>query len=281
MHFRSAVKRMGRRNIARLASYSGFTAVWNNAVAGKGIRILAYHGIEPDPKNDLAVSCDNFERQMRYLKENFHVLNLSSAYDLFLDGKGIHDDIIVLTFDDGYSNFWEFAYPILFKYRLPATIFVIADRLQSGGPRFMDISTVCRLAESPLVSVGSHSLNHLSMAQIPPDVRLWEINESKRILERILGQPVDHFCYPYGTRNDISEACERDLREGGYRLACSSLNGINVDASRPFRLRRTKVESGDDMRTFVRLLHGSLDVWYLVDLSLPFLQRPAKHEMGR
>jgi peptidoglycan/xylan/chitin deacetylase (PgdA/CDA1 family) len=81
---------------------------------------------------------------------------------------------LVLTFDDGFKNNFGQAAPILKKYGLPATFFVIASKLDGGDDRFMLTSDAVRLLECDLFGIGSHSLNHRSMAQISEDDRTEE-----------------------------------------------------------------------------------------------------------
>ena len=94
---------------------------------GKGA-ILNYHRVLPSNKIDnslvnISVSTDNFIRQLNYLKNNFDIISLD---DLLLHLKNKSNEFkIAITFDDGYSDNLDYAYPILEKFKAPATIYII------------------------------------------------------------------------------------------------------------------------------------------------------------
>jgi peptidoglycan/xylan/chitin deacetylase (PgdA/CDA1 family) len=101
----------------------------------KGKRIiLMYHGIVPEPDfgfsvNHLAVS--EFEKHLRYLKKNFTIKSLNEIMDDYRNDVAYYKPVIALTFDDGYANNYHYAYPLLQKYGLPATIFAVTSGLEN------------------------------------------------------------------------------------------------------------------------------------------------------
>ena len=140
--------------------------------------------------------------------------------------------------------------------------------------RFIKAGDLRKLVATNLITVGSHSLSHVSMAQVDTDSQRREAVGSRDILERNLETPVEFFCFPYGTFNDFDDKSIAELKKAGYRLACTSINGVNFRNTDVFRLRRTKIEWSDDIVTFSRILKGALDGWFLVDFFLRFLQTP-------
>ncbi|HNQ51515.1 MAG TPA: polysaccharide deacetylase family protein, partial [Candidatus Omnitrophota bacterium] len=92
--------------------------------------IAMYHSVKPvvPEGNRLIVSVDAFDRQMRFVKKNnYTVLPLHDAAALIKEGRELPRKALVLTFDDGYEDNYLYAYPILKKYGLPATIFLIVN----------------------------------------------------------------------------------------------------------------------------------------------------------
>lgn len=254
--------------------YSGLAPLWSALAARKGVRILAYHGVTTPPDSPFAVSVENFEKQMSFLKANYNVIGFQDYLDWRDNRKVLPDNSVIVTFDDGFKNLTENAVPVLTKHTVPATFFIIAGKMIGDDKRFMTEKDISTASSSPLIDIGSHSLNHLSLAQISSDDRRKEALISKQQLEAGLSKPIEFFCYPYGTFNDFDESSCRALAENGYSLGCTSVNGVNFKSTNPYKLRRNKVEWSDDIGTFSRQLKGALDPWILVDFFLRFLQRP-------
>ena len=188
--------------------------------------VLMYHYIndEEPHKSRLGVSPKSFERQMRFLKEhNYNVTSLAELVDLIKYKKKIPCKTAAITFDDGYLDNYINAFPILKKYNLPATIFVVINRIgkRLGQDEYMDWRQIKELSDSGLITIGSHSMNHPNLSEIDSDEELrYEIFASKKILEEALQKKANFFSYPFGGINPVV----RDLtREAGY-AACVGTN---------------------------------------------------------
>ena len=280
MNRRVRLKSWLRSTFAMLSSVTGVAALWRFFFARHGVRILAYHGVEPIQSSPLSVSVDNFEAQIAYLARHNDIIDFDTFAKWRRGEYTSSKPMVVLTFDDGFRNNLTFAAPILRKYEAPATFFVIGSKFDGADERYMSVPEMSDLVTSGLFRIGSHSMNHLSMAQIPDDAKAREIGGSKPLIEDALGIEVDLFCYPYGTFNDFDQASVDVLKTHGYAVACTSINGINFKGTDPLRLRRTKVEWSDDAKDFRRLLNGGLDGWFFVDYFLRFLQRPDAVEVA-
>ena len=263
-----------RTVFAALATLTGAALLWRLLIARRGVRILAYHGIETQPSSPFSVSVADFERQLACLAMHYNIVDLLTVLKWQRGEYTSDKPMVVLTFDDGFRNNLELAAPILRRHGVPATFFVITGKLDGNDQRFMTAADARSLAANELFGIGSHTVNHQSVAQINDEDRMEEIGHSKSQLEFELGYSVECFCYPYGTFNDFDDSSVAALRLSGYSLATTSVNGINLRGTDPFRLRRTKVEWSDDIRTFRRIVNGALDGWFFVDYFLRFLQRP-------
>lgn len=270
--FKMRLKKVLRRAITLLTHYTGLSVAWRWVVARHGVRILAYHGVELAPSNSFAVSRSNFEEQMRYVRAESNVISLPQYLRSLTSGLPLPSNTVILTFDDGFQNFYEFAYPILKKYQLPATCFVIISKVESTDGDFMHWRELRELIDGGLVSIGSHTVSHRSISNLDESELNREIVRSKYILEKGLGILVDCFSYPYGTTRDYNQRCAEVISHVGYGLACTSVNGPNWRRTNPHELRRTKIQWGDDLPTFKRILKGAIDIWVLADYCLPFLQ---------
>ncbi len=185
-----------------------------------------------------------------------------------LDGKdNCPDNSIIITFDDGFDSMLDNALPVLQKYDIPSTVFIVSDRIDDtndwmharGFPRRRLLSRPQLLElQDAGVKIGSHTRTHDRLTEISKDKIDDEVGSSKKILEDILGGEVAHFAYPYGLFN--VEAREAVIR-AGYRAACSTRSGFNrLDIDR-FTLRRIEVYGTDSLQSFKRKLKfGSNDV---------------------
>lgn len=112
------------RSIGRRVKKSLIDKNLINPVSQKGSRVIMYHSIDkPDikPLNGLTICVDDFEEQLRYFQRKFQILSLEELFNGYADPNYFS---IAITFDDGLQNNYRYAYPILEKYKIPATFFV-------------------------------------------------------------------------------------------------------------------------------------------------------------
>jgi len=187
--------------------------------------IAMYHSVMPSAikGNALIVSTKTFERQMRFLKEkNYSVISLEQAAACISQGKRLPPRAIVLTFDDGYEDNYRYAFPILKKYGLPATVFMIVNDI--GKPGKLTLDQMMQMKDSGLITFGSHSLSHPFLESITHEPTLVEeIRGSRDKLEGILNVPVRAFSYPCGRMN---ENVRRKVIEAGYETAVTTTGEI-------------------------------------------------------
>lgn len=89
-------------------------------------RILMYHRFSNEIEHG-KVCKDTFEQQIIELKDNFNIMPLTYISSRLSENKSIPDNTIIITIDDGYSDFYHYAYPVLLKYDVPATIYITTD----------------------------------------------------------------------------------------------------------------------------------------------------------
>jgi len=217
-----------------------------------GVPVLMYHKVNPDPRvggYGLRVNPKDFEKQMAYLsRSGYSSVSLTDLADHFEEGKPLPARPVIITFDDGYLDNYTYAYPILKKYGLTATIFVVAGTV--GGINEYDYTEgrqpKNRMAGWPElkemagggVIIGAHTLNHPHLAVLDPDQARAEIAEGKKLLEEGLGRPVEVFAYPYG--NYEKETVDL-VRETGFRAAVSTDQGLGKYREDPYTLKRIRV----------------------------------------
>lgn len=230
--------------------------------------ILVYHRVAVvaiDP-HQLCVSPDHFENQMRYLKNNYNIIPLSTlVYNL--KNKSLSKNDIAITFDDGYIDNLFNALPILEKYQIPATIFIIAGTIDSSEPFYWDKKTpaidrgramspaeIKTLAAHPLIEIGAHTVSHLNLRKTGLATQETEIRESKKILETLLGKSIRSFAYPFGSRFAFTDDTRRLVKESGFEYACANTQKRVSRFSDPFTIPRILVRNWD-VKNFKRHTH--------------------------
>ena len=174
------------------------------------VPILLYHHIRDyqgnlsDPTQNeeygLSVSISNFESQIKYLADNqYNSIDMSTLINLQIEKKHIPLKTIVLTFDDGYDNFYTNAFPILQKYSIHAEIYVVSSFIGQSG--YMTKDMINTVITSGLVTLGSHTIDHRELTKIPINVVQDEVVRSKRDLEIMFNMSIKDFCYPFGSFN--------------------------------------------------------------------------------
>jgi peptidoglycan/xylan/chitin deacetylase (PgdA/CDA1 family) len=174
---------------------------------------------------------------------------------------------VILTFDDGLRNFLTVAAPILNDCGLPATVFLVTDRVDSRGRLNRSSSWVPvddqvslswsearTLQFSPSIEFGSHTCSHPELPQLPPSEIELELRDSLRVIRNNLdaGVPVS-FAYPYG---HYSESIARKARSAGYSCALTTDAGSNSINTDLFRLRRAVVRRYDTIDIFAARVSG-------------------------
>jgi peptidoglycan/xylan/chitin deacetylase (PgdA/CDA1 family) len=127
--------------ISWLIYYSGLILITRRFMPyNKGIYFLAYHRVTDDDFDclDLNVKVDTFEKQIKFISQNYKTISLEKAVELLKKGDSIPDKTIVVTFDDGYRDNYINAFPILKKYRIPATIFLSVESIDKGQTFWFD-----------------------------------------------------------------------------------------------------------------------------------------------
>ncbi|MFZ2024877.1 MAG: polysaccharide deacetylase family protein [Microgenomates group bacterium] len=207
------------------------------------IPILLYHYVEyVEDKGDtirqsLNITPYTFDKQLQTLVDaGYTFLTAKDLGELF-DGKitKLPEKSVLITFDDGYRDFYTDVYPILQKYNAKATVYVIAGFVYHRN--YMTEAQLKEIAASGLVDVGAHTVHHVGLTNADKKTEKKEVEESKKILEDILGTSVVSFAYPDGSYDDYAIQAVRDA---GFTTAVSTKPGIEngiINRYALFRLR--------------------------------------------
>lgn len=227
-----------------LASPKSLTASRGiDRVNGTKILVLNYHKVD-NMDISLSVLPKDFDRQMKYLKDNnFHTITPQEMYAALTEGEELPENPVVITFDDGYYDNYKYAYPILKKYGFKGTIFVVTSFLDRGQQGYITWGQAQEMESSGVINIESHTVTHSSMTEQTDEQLRYEMAESKRDIEQRLGKTVDFIAYPTGTFNLHIASL---VKEAGYKGAFTIKYG-NVDrASNLFALERVPIFHTED-----------------------------------
>lgn len=167
----------------------------------RGLVILMYHST---PMVDSGYAYSNprksFSMQINYLKKYFEIIDVEEAARVATGvGKCSEErPTVAITFDDGYFNNKEVAFPVLEKTGVPFLIFLCTSLIDGNNKTFMSWDDVCALGLDEIVSYGAHSINHFNLRALHYDDKFTEIMKSKQVIERKTGKEVNVFAYPGG-----------------------------------------------------------------------------------
>ena len=223
------------------------------------VPVLVYHrvGSLPDVQTPtsvkLTVQPGVFAAQMAWLaRHHFHAITVQQLYAALERRATLPSRPVLITFDDGYRDVLFNAEPVLRRLGMPATAFVITDRVSGADPSFLTWQEL-RDLETDGFTIGSHTVHHLPLPSLSPTQVLAELTQSRATLERHLREPVDWFAYPDGAEN---ASVVRLVRKAGYLLAFTTQAGSTQYAREPLLLHRDEIARSDGLAGFAALLNS-------------------------
>ncbi|MCM8791835.1 MAG: polysaccharide deacetylase family protein [Candidatus Omnitrophica bacterium] len=211
------------------------------------IPVLVYHSIK---------NRDSFKRQLEFLKKNsFDVLK---PYDFTLrmnqSSKRSKRHPLLITFDDGYSDFFFNVFPLLLEFGFPAIIFLIVDKISKEG--YLTYETINQMLNTGLIYIGSHTLSHRYLPFLKEKEQEFEIRESKRILEQNLKTEVRFFSYPWGGFN---YSLQKKVSEAGYLCAFTTNQGFywSLKHKDIFAIKRLTLREDESLLKFFLKVSGA------------------------
>jgi peptidoglycan/xylan/chitin deacetylase (PgdA/CDA1 family) len=205
------------------------------------VPILLYHNIfesEIQGESTVHISSGEFDEHLNTLKsEGYNTITFNDYYLYAIFGKELPEKPIIITFDDGYLSNYEYAYPILLKYDMKATIFVITGRMGAVKdviyPHFT-WDQAKEMVNSGYIDIQSHSDFHKNMTELKNGELQLEFRRSKYLIEKKLGTKCKVFAYPYGLANDeikkIGEKAGYDIQvvvgDEGSNTADDNITGL-------------------------------------------------------
>ncbi|MFH0762822.1 MAG: polysaccharide deacetylase family protein [Candidatus Omnitrophota bacterium] len=206
------------------------------------VPIIMYHRVLPGAtfRDSLVVSIKTFDRQMRFLKAHrYNVITLEKLADLIRQKKKIPYKTIAITFDDGYRDNFTNAFPILKKYELAATAFVIVEEVGDLSKNKLTWGQIKQMRDSGIFEIGSHALGPEPLVNIKSEEELArQIFDSRRLLQERLGGEVNVFSYPEGGFN---QKIRQLVIAAGYKAAAATHPGRDYPDDDIFALKRLRI----------------------------------------
>ncbi len=211
-----------------------------------GLPVLMYHFFydksKDSGKDGNWIEISNFEEQMKYLSENDFYFPTWEQVENYIDGnQELPEKSIVITVDDGDPSFFELAVPVIQKYKIPVTSFVITYWY---GDRAKD--------KQQYVDYESHSYDMHKAGKNGKGVMLsWDYDKIKDdvlLSSEVLGG-ANIFCYPFGQYNDLDM---KVLKENGYKLAFTTKAGRVKKSSSKYELPRVRISGNTSLSEFIK-----------------------------
>lgn len=204
------------------------------------VPILMYHYISPAPATTtwpgLYLRPEIFASQLQEIdQQRYQTVFVSDIAKSLRSSRDLPACSVALSFDDGYEDFYSQAFPLLKKYQIKSTLYVIVNRL--GQPGYLTKDQLKELAQSGLVEIGSHTFNHLDLRRLKTKDLIFEIKQSRQALQKISGQAVTTFAYPFGYYRPDMFAIASST---GYLAAVSVVPGTEQSADNLWLMPRVR-----------------------------------------
>ncbi len=221
------------------------------------VPVLVYHNIGPQARGRLVIAVKTFEEQMRYLKaQGYRVVSVRELYGFISFKQQLPRRAVVLTFDDGYTSFLQYAYPILKELGFAATLFVYTDYVGAG--RNALTWDELRFLAGEGFDIQAHSKTHGDLRRKPGEPEAdyarrmkAELGDPQALFERHLGRRAEVLAYPYGYQDD--ELIQKS-KEYGYAAAFTVHREGNPAFVYPLRAHRSQIYAEMTLEEFAKNL---------------------------
>ena len=216
-----------------------------------GPRILIYHQVGTDTGRQMEVTYDSFVAQLEWMMANGSIISLDEA--LRRRGGADADRLFVVTFDDGYSDLFDVAYPLLERYEVPFTLYLTTGHVESGVPlaagrRPLTWDQVEAMVEGGRMTLGAHTRTHLDLCLASREQVEDELGTSNEQIKARTGVTPIHFTYPWGRWSPIADTVVRRH----YTSATLGAGGPVTAQTDPFLVHRLPIQRSDGVFFFKR-----------------------------
>jgi len=243
----------------------------NNHIAN----IVTYHRVNNYDEESLTVQVDEFDRMMHQICSNYNVISLHTLIEQIKNKRAIEPKTVVITFDDGYKDNYQYAAPILDKYQIPATFFIASgyintdkvfewDRNSKVRHPMMTWDEVRELSQMGF-DIGAHTMNHINLGKAPINIARNEIKGSKTHIEKEINKQIKLFAFPFGRKDCIRDEIIEVVKEEGLACCCSNYGGKVIDDNNLYNLCRiptytNTIELTMELDNFMTYYDGKMSI---------------------
>ncbi len=267
----------------RFASIYAFHPLQRLRTQRNRIPILMYHSISDSDESDrhpyyrTTTAPATFDRHLRFLHDSgYRTIGIGDAVQQLSAHPNKSEKVVVITFDDGFEDFYSEAFSLLSKYGYSATMFLPTAYIDRAGVKFRGVKCLTwnqvRELRAGGMQFGSHTATHPQLTSLAPGAIKEELQSSKQKIEDELGGVITSFSYPFAfpeANHTFRRQLSGLLQETGYEDGVSTIIGTACESDDRFSIKRLPVNSCDDLPLLRAKLAGGYD-W------LHTLQRAAK-----
>jgi peptidoglycan/xylan/chitin deacetylase (PgdA/CDA1 family) len=222
--------------------------------------ILMYHYIRTPPSTrtdmlgyKLSVAPEVFQEQMDWLfAHGFHPVNLDEVRAYFAGSQALPPRPVVITLDDGYRDLYTNAFPILRAHGFTAVAYIVPSFV--GWPDYVTRDEIVEMDRDG-IEIASHTMSHANLAKLSYGSAMYELVQSKRWLETLVGHPVLDFAYPSGK---FTSQTVLAVQQAGYDTAVTELTSIMHTRADRYTWARVRVGGGELLPDFIAGLGTSM-----------------------
>jgi peptidoglycan/xylan/chitin deacetylase (PgdA/CDA1 family) len=214
------------------------------------LRVLMYHKVHVNRRDYLTVDVQQLREQLVFLQKNYSIIRLSDLIAHIQQGQELPEKALLITFDDGYLNNYELAYPVFKELNIPFSIFLVADFI--GKKHLYDgdlqefISSDKLLEMQDIVEYGLHSTSHQDINNLPEN--LWH-SEIRKCVSTLSSLPIKiqmAWAYTYGSfpreNQELVEKLEHAMKDNQVVCAFRIGNRINnIPLKTPYYIERIDI----------------------------------------
>ena len=223
-------------------------------IADFGIISLMYHRFEENKYPSTNIKLKDFKEHLKIIREkNISFINPNNFDQNLKDNKNQRK--VLLTIDDGFSSFYENAWPILQEKKIPFILFVSTREV--GSNNYMTWSQIKELDKENFVEIGNHSHTHEYLVDKSYDVIKNDIEKSISIFKDKLGKNSKFFSYPFG---EYSLEFKNIIQSLGFKYAFGQHSGVMDETKDLYEIPRFPINEK----------YGELERFTSLTRTLPF-----------
>lgn len=230
-----------------------------------GVSVMNYHAVNDISHSSLVVTTSDFRDDMKYLANNGYTsITMDELYNYLVHNESLPDKPVLITFDDGYTDNYTNAFPILKEYHMQATLFMIGDAI--GTDRFLSAEQLKEMDANGF-HIEAHTYSHKRLTNLDDMTLQADLAKSRTVLESLLQRPIRYLAYPQGFNNEL---VQQRTKNAGYLMAFTVAPGTVKPGDNLFALNRLSIFEGLDHWWILRLRMHVPEIirvtWHLRDI---------------